>query len=234
MRELQPVIPNLNQLKNTNNITPNTYEADRITFRQRFANSYVGKTAMSSLAAIGIMTGTVSPAVSAESDHVYTITNAEGGGVWLHSDPGLGDSGDLIKIMPDRSQFAADCLVYDTPVGPKRNPVWLHGKDETGAQGFMTDYYSSSKWKRSNTLEDQGLPVCGQQPKQTQTAEPQIQNHEANPPFTGQYDRDRAVSWALTNAEMQPPSDGSCTWFASNVLWQGGLPRPKSGHPKVS
>jgi hypothetical protein len=22
---------------------------------------------------------------------------------------------------------------------------------------------------------------------------------------------------------MQPPADGSCTWFASNVLWQGGL-----------
>lgn len=185
----------------------------------------LAKTVVGGLAAIGIIAGATTPTASAESDHTYTIRGTNGEGVWLHGDPGLGDPGDLIKVIPEGARFIADCYVNDTPVGPKKNPVWLHGQDQGGVTGFITDYYSSSKWSRDNTLSQQGLPICNQASKKPPVT--QLQNHEANPQNTGHYNRDRAVSWALANAEMQPPADGSCTWFASNVLWQGGLPKTK-------
>lgn len=50
-----------------------------------------------------------------------------------------------------------------------------------------------------------------------------LQGHEANPSNNDVFDRQRAVNWALANAQDQPPSNGSCTWFVSQALWQGGL-----------
>jgi hypothetical protein len=56
-----------------------------------------------------------------------------------------------------------------------------------------------------------------------QNAGSSLQGFTQNPPNNGSYDRNRAVAWAIANAEDQPPASASCTWFASNVLWQGGL-----------
>ncbi|HEU4913892.1 MAG TPA: amidase domain-containing protein [Candidatus Saccharimonadales bacterium] len=186
---------------------------------------HVGRIAAVAAAGLGFAFGAstvdAGPA-EASSDKVYTTTD----NVYLHADPGLGDKGDLIKIMPKGTKFTADCYVNDTPIGKRNNPAWLHGTDETGATGYFTDAYSDSHWDRNNTLHDQGLAFCGEKNNSATTnSTEQPQNHEANPQYTGKYDRDRAVSWALANAEIQPPSDGACTWFASNVLWQGGLPK---------
>lgn len=49
-------------------------------------------------------------------------------------------------------------------------------------------------------------------------------------PSVGAYDRQAAVQWALAHVQdLQPkfPSPG-CAWFASNVLWAGGLPKTSS------
>jgi hypothetical protein len=110
------------------------------------------------------------PAV-ADSAHVYSVVNTDGEGVWLHSDPGLGDTGDLIRVMPEGTQFDADCYVTDTSVDG--NPVWLHGQDDSGATGYFADRYSSSHWGSSNTLQQQGLPICGQAPS-AQPASPDL------------------------------------------------------------
>jgi hypothetical protein len=42
------------------------------------------------------------------------------------------------------------------------------------------------------------------------------------------YDRQKATDWALANAQKTPPADGASAWFASNALWQGGLPKTKT------
>lgn len=202
-------------------------EIQQTSFRERMACSRIGRAAIGGITAVSLAVGgtvaTAAPSV-AESSHTYTVTGTGGEGVWLHDDPGAGDEGDLIKIMPEGTQFTADCYVNDTPIGERSNPVWLHGRDASGVEGYFTDYYSSSRW----SAEDKSdlPPLCGEQSESyVEPRKNNLQGHEASPTFTGEYNRERAVSWARANAQMQPPADGSCTWFASNVLWQGGLPK---------
>jgi hypothetical protein len=42
------------------------------------------------------------------------------------------------------------------------------------------------------------------------------------------YDRTAAVHWALENAQDSQGASGLCTWFVSNALWAGGLPRAQN------
>lgn len=42
------------------------------------------------------------------------------------------------------------------------------------------------------------------------------------------YDRTAAVNWALENAQDSQGASGLCTWFVSNALWAGGLPRTQN------
>jgi len=42
---------------------------------------------------------------------------------------------------------------------------------------------------------------------------------------TGKYNRTAAISWAISNAEAPQPFSAACTWFVSNALWAGGLPK---------
>lgn len=203
------------------------YQVQGRAFHSRLASARLGRAVVVSFASIGLLTSGVSTASAHEATGVvYTVTGTGGDGVWLHSDPGIGDENDLIKVMPEGTQFRADCYVNDSPLGPRNNPVWLHGRDEAGSVGYFSDVYSSSKWDGSTTLEQQGLPICGNNTSANSVNE-NLQSYEGVPQFTGRYDRENAASWALANAQMQPPSDGSCTWFVSNVLWQGGLPKTK-------
>lgn len=56
-----------------------------------------------------------------------------------------------------------------------------------------------------------------------QNAGSTLQGSTSDPTNNNIFDRNRAATWAMDNAEVQPPSSGSCTWFVSNALWQGGL-----------
>lgn len=198
--------------------------SEKPTIRDRIFR-HVGRIA--AVAAAGLSFAFGSSAVDAgpaeaSSDKVYTTTD----NVYLHSDPGLGDNGDLVKLMPKGTKFTADCYVNDTPIGEKNNPAWLHGTDETGATGYFTDAYSDSHWDRNNTLHDQGLAFCGEEkaPAENQktTSGHDLQPAESIPIFT-EYDRDAAASWARNHAKDTPPNAGSCTWFVSNALWKGGV-----------
>lgn len=191
--------------------------------RDRFLSSRFGRLALAGLTSIGLLSVTAPDALSAEanSDRVYTTTED----VWLHSDPGLGDKKDLLKVMPKGTQFTADCYVNDTPVGPKNNPVWLHGKDNSGAAGYFTDFYSDSSWEKGNTLHDQGLPFCDKDSVDTgatKTVPEKLQPAEEIPTFVN-FNRNKAANWALKHSMDTPPNAGSCTWFVSNALWQGDL-----------
>lgn len=153
--------------------------------------------------------------------HVY---RTDGDGVWLHDGPGLHTPKEV--IMPEGAEFDVQCF---NPGGDlvNGNALWLTGL-YNGRQGSTTDYYIDTHWKTTQDLKDQGIPECGQeQPQESSNPNPQpaapLQGHEANPGNNDVLDRQRAVSWALANAQDQPPSNGSCTWFVSQALWQGGL-----------
>lgn len=169
--------------------TPSSTE--KPTLRDRFFRSRIGRTALAAIAGLGFAAGAsvvdAAPAVASETK-TYTTTDD----VWLHADPGLGDKGDLIKIIPKGTKFTADCYVNDTPIGERNNPAWLHGTDETGATGYFTDYYSDSRWSRDNTLHDQGLAFCGEK---TEEEQPSGQP-EGEVLVTPIYDREKAVAWA--------------------------------------
>jgi hypothetical protein len=194
--------------------------------RDRFFRSRLGRVAMAGLASLGL-TGGIAVAESspayADSNHTYTVTGTGGEGVWLHGDPGLGDKGDLITVIPEGATVEADCYVNDTPIG-NGNPAWLH-VTWSGRTGFMTDYYSSSRWNRNNTLHDQGLTFCGEKPggSNEENEQPEGLQPAESVPIFASYDRDMAVNWALEHATDTPPNAGSCTWFVSNVLWRGGM-----------
>lgn len=42
---------------------------------------------------------------------------------------------------------------------------------------------------------------------------------------TTPFDRAATVRWALARAKDTPPYPASCTWFVSQALWAGGLPK---------
>lgn len=139
---------------------------DRLSLRDWFCRSRLGRLAIGGLAYLGLAAGGVAVEAGpahADTGYVYTVIGTDGDGAWLHGDPGFGDKGDLVKVMPEGTRFTADCYVIDDPVGPRSNPVWLHGTDGSST-GYFTDYYSSSHWDRNNTLKDQGLPLCGKNP----------------------------------------------------------------------
>lgn len=68
----------------------------------------------------------------------------------------------MSRGVPEGTHVTADCYVNDTPVGEKNNPAWLRITYD-GNQGFISDYFTSSRWNRNNTLHDQGLAFCGEE-----------------------------------------------------------------------
>lgn len=191
---------------------------------ERFFHSGLGRMALSGLATLGLAGGLVASETSsaqADANHVYAVTGTGGEGVWLHSDPGLSDKDDLIKVIPEGAIFSADCMVTDTPIGSSNNPIWLYGHDEAGSVGFIADFYSSSHWNNENTLHQQGLPFCGEQ---AAAQDAPVKRQEGTVTAVG-YDRDAAVRWARDHAKDTPPYDASCTQFVSQSLWAGGLPK---------
>lgn len=209
----------MTELHQTYELVPDA-EIQQTSFRERMACSRIGRAAIGGITAVSLAVGgTLATASSsaAESSHTYTVTGTDGEGVWLHGDPGAGDEGDLIKIMPEGTQFTADCYVNDTPIGERSNPVWLHGRDASGTEGYFTDYYSSSRW----SAEDKSdlPPLCGETYQQPDTDKPQESITSVA------YDGNRAANWARDHAKDAPPYNASCTWFVSNALWAGGLPK---------
>lgn len=182
------------------------------------ATNRIGRIGLAGLVAVGIIGGGIADAdqASAQTGHEYTTTDD----VWLHGDPGLGDEGDLITVMPAGTRFEADCYVNDSPVGELGNSVWLHGTDQNGNTGFFTDYYSSSSWNLENTLHDQGLPFCGETPPQP--SQPSESSTETVPVFAS-FDRQVAADWALAHSQDTPPNAGLCTWIVTRALIAGGL-----------
>jgi|SRR5581483_9279665 len=177
---------------------------------------------MTALALTGAGLGVLKESSTAHADSpaVYQIVD----GPWyLHNpnDPpqigsatiGLAQTGDTITIT-----------CHETGDNVSGDAEWdLVTDQNNGLIGLMADYGTNTpvqQGQEAGQLTALGIPECG---SGTSTQE-NLQQAASVPVFTS-YDRNSASAWAYANTEDTPPNDGSCTWFVSQALWAGGLPR---------
>jgi hypothetical protein len=168
--------------------------------------------------------------VEAQTSVAATLTVADTNSIlWLHPN----DAAVHTKVtdqMPDGTPFDTQCFKHGEKVNG-RTDVWYFGTNRTtNNSGYASaDYLHTATRQRSDTIAGTTIPECGK-PQAAQVTPGQVlqpatplQGHEAAPQSSNIYNRERAATWAYAHGKDQPPSNGSCTWFASLALWQGGL-----------
>ncbi len=198
-------------------------------WREKRITQKLGHTAAVLTAVLGTIAVEASPA-AADGSQVHHVYNTGGEGLWLHPDtPGLHTK--TSDLMGEGDEFDPDCWKQSDNVNG--DSIWLHGTHvATGNTGFAADFFADTdthQGQEGQELTEQGIPECGgtsnnasAQNNSLQPAE-SLQGASATPEQTNIYNGQAAADWAYANGMDQPPTDGSCTWFASNALWQGGL-----------
>jgi hypothetical protein len=147
-------------------------------------------------------------------------------------------SGPISDLLTQGTQFDVQCVTTGDAITPDGNlatdgngdSAWEYGVNTaTGNSGFVSDQGLDTQVTQGQEIAQlaaQGIQVCGgnSSTRGTQTGNTNLQSAATVPIFFS-YDRQAAVAYAKAHAKDQPPSDGACTWFASHVLWAGGLPK---------
>ena len=96
-----------------------------------------------------------------------------------------------------------------------------------GAQGFYASAYDDSSYASDEEISAKyGIAGCDAGPAPTVTgpntgvAPPVLRDGTAAP-----FDRDATAAWALSHATLPQDFAAGCTWFVSQALWAGGVPR---------
>jgi hypothetical protein len=152
-------------------------------------------------------------------------------------------SGPISDLMPQGAEFDIQCVTTGPAITPDGNlatdgngdTAWEYGTfTQASDMGFVSDQgldTQVTQGQEISQLNAQGIPTCGNNSSTSGTESvsndlqpaSSLQGNQAVPQQTNIYNRQGAVNWALANAMDQPPTDGSCAWFVSNALWQGGL-----------
>lgn len=197
---------------------------DRLTLRSRLLQSPLGRAALGLGMATGLVTGGLAleaaPAAAATTSSVHHVYNTSGDGLWLHPDSPTKHS-KLSDWMQDGTEFDITCWKYGDDV--EGDAVWDEGTNvTTGHTGVAADKYIDTDTTLGNEgpqLTAQGVSECGS------TANNSGAESQRTPP-SGEYNRQAAADWALAHAEdPQVYNTDECTWFASQVLWAGGIPK---------
>jgi len=184
----------------------------------------------------GLLTGGVVSAdallttpAAADAAITQQVYGTNGEGLYLHPDsPSLNSP--VSDLLPDGANFDVNCWTpSDVVLG---DSIWLYGTNEsTGNTGYLSDAYINTPVTTDNEgpqLTALGVPECGVAIGNNASADTGsfegLQPAASLPPFLS-FDRNAVASWALTHAEDAPPNDGSCTIFASEALWAGGVPQ---------
>jgi hypothetical protein len=147
---------------------------------------------------------------------------------------GTGADGVFVRPTPDTSQPAIGwmpegagpdyhCFTYGQLVG--NVSVWFN-VTYNGVTGFYASYFDDSHYQSEAELTDTyGVPKCGAEaPPSTPSPSPVPPAASASQPGVS-YNRDAAVSWAVSHWHDKPPANSACTWYVSQALWAGGLPQ---------
>jgi hypothetical protein len=162
----------------------------------------------------------MAPTASAGTGIVRTVVNADGGVYWRASppdwaapvvNPGYGVyNGDQVEL---------ECSTQGSVVPPyNNNTLWYRATVVSGqgkGSGYVSDHFLDTGINQPNVVVD-GVPPCD---GGTGGGPPGV------PLPTDRFDRAATVRWALAHAKDKPPYPASCTWFVSQALWAGGLPK---------
>lgn len=115
---------------------------------------------------------------------------------------------------------------------------WVDGESVTGPYGTTTIWYQLASdstayvtdaylWTSSNNAV---TGTCDTTQAQPSTVLPKTSNKELSDqkildPLSGAYDREKAVDWARDHAFDEQRYEQDCTWFVSQALWAGGMPK---------
>jgi uncharacterized protein YraI len=156
------------------------------------------------------------------------ITGTGTDGVNMRSGPGTGYG--KVGWLPEGASPDYVCYSWGELVGPV--PIWFN-VSYGGATGFYASYYDDSSYSSDADLQNKyHVPLCGANTPTApapapapDTSAPATSTPATSTPTTAVdgYNRGNAVAWARAHAKDKPYDGSSCTWFVSQVLWQGGL-----------
>jgi len=177
------------------------------------------------LATILVAVLAVVPTSTAQADTQFTATvlTVEG---WDHADlyAAPGTSYAIAGTAAAGFDITLGCWIQgDMTTGPSgySSRLWytvVDSKSELGTESYISD---TMIWTGTN---DPVTDPCGGLP-----------DPETTPPTPAQpsqkYDRQDAVDWALANVNSGHRYEQDCTWFVSQALWAGGMPKTEEWNP---
>lgn len=166
--------------------------------------------ATTALTATGVL-GVTSQA-PAFADSGITTT----GDVNLRTGPGTQYG--ILDVVPTGSSPIYKCWAPGEEIN--RVDVWFQVSWGDNV-GYISSYFDDSSYANDSDITGRyGIPPCSQSPG-VGVADPGVATDGSAEP----YDRNAAVSWALSNATSPQDFPAACTWFVSQALWAGGLTR---------
>jgi hypothetical protein len=147
------------------------------------------------------------PAAPAASGLIFSIFNADGG-VFYRDSPSWSDTRRIPGVgVYDGDRVELICGRLGTSVGPYDNRAWslVRNLSRPVGEGWVNEHFIDDGAPSNSFLAAE--PQCG----------------AAGAGVT--YNRTAAVRWARLHAQDAPPYPAACTWFVSQALWQGGLPK---------
>lgn len=152
-----------------------------------------------------------SPAPAAGGGLVFSIFNAEGG-VYYRRSPSWGDTAKTPGVgVYNGDRVELICGAMGDSVGPYNNRAWSKVRNLTRpsiGEGWVNEHFINDN-ASSNSFAA-GEPMCGSGGSRESLAS---------------FNRAATVKWAMAHARDTPPDPAACTWFVSQALWAGGLPK---------
>ncbi len=184
-----------------------------------------------------------SPSTALAISAPIQISGTDGEGVFIRAEPNT--SSTRLGWMPEGASPDYNCFVWGQDINGV--PIWFN-VNWAGITGYYASYYDNSSYHSNEELTAKyGVPLCGAAPPSepppppTSTPEPTpspspspeegVSGSSGGPPSGPSapsgvpFNRGATVAWATHHARDTPPYPASCTWFVSQALWAGGLPK---------
>ena len=158
-----------------------------------------------------------SPAIAQAVTGYHVVVGSAG--LNAHNGPGAAYS--IVGHLANGQAIDIACQTKGTLIGIGLTGTPTDVWDQLTNGWYITDYYTSTPGLAGGYTP--GIPECGSAPTPAPTPTPLP---------TSIYNRTTATSWALNNFDkangsrfFKPNSGDDCTYFVSQALWAGGIPK---------
>lgn len=182
---------------------------------------------------------------SALADPQYTVMNAEGGIYW-RSEPNWNAAEAISGFgVYNGTTIEVHCYQSGSSVPGSADTMWEQATDVAGSgygSGWLNEHFINDGQPIDQP--SPGVPPCGSPPSEEHSVE-HAEEHPGggdddatsggsgtatptNGSSTVTFNRQATVAWAKAHAKASPGYPAACTWFISQALWAGGLPKTAS------